>query len=508
MKKNIWDILLIKHHMIAAMLLWSVAAFSQTAEDTVYVFLADQPNAVNFLPAPPDSSNAVFIDDLVQFQWGKSVRNTPRGRQASDESLRTPDAMRSVMAQALDIPAINAETTPAIDRLLVKIFNTANDGPRAPKERYMRTRPFVQMNDALWAKYDDDFLRTNGSYPSGHTAFGWATALVFAEMWPELQDTILRRGFQFGENRLIVGAHYQSDVTAGFLCAAASVARAHTNPELEKDILSARAEYARLKGLPENYDPVTAADVPYGERIVNDPVDTTSYRYITDLTQYWSAKSQRQTDRGKLAAKEAEYSVEMMCQVFGEAANTTISVEKTPAIFALLDTVLVKASDTADRLKPIRFRKRPFVQLGEPSFVPGDEEKERGKSSFPSGHTNLGWSTALVMAEVAPECQDEILRRGYEYGYNRLIVGYHWFTDIEATRQVSAALVARLHADAGIRKMIAAARAEYVEQSTSSVRPVSVPNNSTDERVYTLSGRQTTETTRGIVIKDGQKVIR
>lgn len=64
------------------------------------------------------------------------------------------------------------------------------------------------------------------------------------------------------------------------------------------------------------------------------------------------------------------------------------------------------------------------------------------------------------------------------------------------------------NADAGIRKMIAAARAEYVEQSTSSVRPVSVPNNSTDERVYTLSGRQTTETTRGIVIKDGQKVIR
>lgn len=133
---------------------------------------------------------------------------------------------------------------------------------------------------------------------------------------------------------------------------------------LQKENEQLRAEYARLKGLPENYDPVTAADVPYGERIVNDPVDTTSYRYITDLTQYWSAKSQRQTDRGKRAAKEAE-------------------------------------------------------------------------------------------------C-----------------------------------------------KMIAAARAEYVEQSTSSVRPVSVPNNSTDERVYTLSGRQTTETTRGIVIKDGQKVIR
>lgn len=56
------------------------------------------------------------------------------------------------------------------------------------------------MNEDTWGKYDSDFLRTNGSYPSGHTAFGWATALAFAEMWPELQDTILRRGVQFGEN--------------------------------------------------------------------------------------------------------------------------------------------------------------------------------------------------------------------------------------------------------------------------------------------------------------------
>jgi outer membrane protein TolC len=78
----------------------------------------------------------------------------------------------------------------------------------------MRTRPFVQMNDPVWAQYDTDLLRLNGSYPSGHTAFGWFTALAFAEMCPEEQDNILRRGFMFGENRVIVGAHYQSDVTA------------------------------------------------------------------------------------------------------------------------------------------------------------------------------------------------------------------------------------------------------------------------------------------------------
>lgn len=203
---------------------------------------------------------------------------------------------------------------------------------------------------------------------------------------------------------------------------------------------------------------------------------------------------------------EAEYSTAMVAKVFGEAMDIKITQEQTPAIWALLDTVLKKSSETVDRLKEIRFRKRPFVQLNEPSFVPGDEEKERGKSSFPSGHTSLGWSEALVMAEVAPEKQDTILRRGYEYGENRMIVGYHWFTDIEATRQLASAFIANMHAGEGFREMIRRAREEYLQQP-SKVQAVR-SQDSTTGRTYSLSGAQVPETTRGIVICDGHKMVR
>ena len=137
----------------------------------------------------------------------------------------------------------------------------------------------------------------------------------------------------------------------------------------------------------------------------------------------------------------------------------------------------------------------------------GDEEKERGKSSFPSGHTNLGWSVALVMAEVVPEHQNEILRRGYEYGHNRLIVGYHWYTDIEASRQLAAAVVARLHADPAFLDMIAAARAEY-KSVTGIVAPQNSVRQSSTAQVYRLDGTPATAETRGIVIEEGQKIIR
>ena len=256
-----------------------------------------------------------------------------------------------------------------------------------------------------------------------------------------------------------------------------------------------------------DYDPAADADVPHGERFLNNPVDTASARFMADIALYWNNKPLRSTERGDTASVEAEYSVAMMQKVMGEAIGITISDEKTPAITRLLSHVLDKASETADRLKPIRFRKRPFVQLGEPSAVAGDEEKERGKSSFPSGHTNLGWTEALVMAEVAPDHQDEILRRGYEYGHNRLIVGYHWHTDIEATRMLASALVARLHADPAFREMLAAARAEYVSITTG-IAPESRVAKPSAIRTYRIDGIPATSDTHGIVIENQQKMVK
>ena len=481
---------------------------AQTSNDTIYVAPNLLPNAVYFLPAPPDSSNAAFLDDIAQWQWSKMMASTERGARASHESRLGPNAMASVMAQVLELDTISAEQTPAIFRLLTKSFVTGNSSTIVPKQKYKRKHPFEVMNETPWGEYDDmESMLDDGAFPSGHTASGWTTALAFAEMWPMLQDTILRRGFEYGENRIIVNAHWQSDVTAGYLCAAAAIARAHCEPEFEQDIRAARTEYARLKGLPESYDPVAEADVPHGERFLNNPVDTASARFMADIQLYWNNKPLRSTERGDTASVEAEYSVAMMQKVMGEAIGITLSDEQTPAITRLMSHVLDKASETADRLKPIRFRKRPFVQLGEPSAVAGDEEKERGKSSFPSGHTNLGWSEALVMAEVAPEHQDEILRRGYGYGHNRLIVGYHWSTDIQASRQLASALVARLHADPAFLDMIAAARAEYTSITTG-IAPESRVSKSSSARAYRLDGTPATDDTRGIVIENQQKIVR
>ena len=492
----------------AILIICSTSINAQDAQYTEYLQDDEYPNALRFMPLPPTVDSVRYVDDLIQWEWGKTQRDTPRGKQASREELWTPDIMRIVIAEALSIDTISDTTTPALARLLQRAYNTGNACVNEQKEQYFRIRPFMQMGEDTWGDYDSDFLRTNSSFPSGHTAFGWFTAMVFAEMFPQLQDTIMRRGFQFGENRVISGAHYQSDVYTGYLSAAASYARAHANPELKEDILAARAEYLKLKGYPADYDVMDGVDIPHGENILNMPVTTDSYRFVGDLMRYWQARKLRNTERGKQAKRDAVYSIENIEGTLGDVMEMEISETATPAIHALMDYVLEKSSNTADHMKPLRFRTRPFVQLGDNTLFPEDEEKEKGKSSYPSGHTCLGWSEALTLIEVAPELQDTILHRGFQFGESRQIAGYHWASDIEAGRLLASTLMSYLHNDATFLDLMEKARAEY-QSATLGVAPVPARKENQADGTYSLNGYRLPgkPNGKGLYISNGSKYL-
>jgi acid phosphatase (class A) len=84
----------------------------------------------------------------------------------------------------------------------------------------------------------------------------------------------------------------------------------------------------------------------------------------------------------------------------------------------------------------------------------------RAQSSYPSGHSTLGYAWALALAELAPQRADAILLRGREYGDSRVICGVHFPSDVDAGRVLAAGVVARLHADADFRRALDAARRE------------------------------------------------
>jgi len=428
---------------------------SSSSTQNLYVERENQPDGGIFLPAPPDTSSVAYIDDFMQWQWGKTVRPTERGERASDESASSTTEMARIYSEALGFKISRSET-PAIYNLMSRSYHTAEQASKNPKAKYMRIRPVIQYNERPTGKSDRlESLRTSGSYPSGHTTRGMATALVLAEMVPEYQDTILRRGFEYGESRIIVSAHYQSDVNAGYMCAAACVASMHSNPEFAADMEAARAEYYEKSGRKPN----TVIDYPDGRRILSQPVDTASYRYYGDMAQYLAAKGERSGKRGDQAKADADCSLDAALAAFSEPLGIKMDPKSTPALTALLyDTRNALQRNALDLGNTAKFRKRPYVQVGDKPFAGATDA---ATSSYPSAESEMGWGMALILTEIAPERANEILTLGYRMGESGIITGQHWATDIVAARIMASGMVARLHTDAAFNKLLRDAKKEY-----------------------------------------------
>ncbi len=435
---------------------WCYPQFPQRGYSVnLYIERENQPDGGIFLPAPPDTCDVEYFDDFVQWQWGKTVRYTERGERASIESQSSTTVMARIFSEALGF-RISRSETPAIYNLMSRSYHTAEQTSKNPKEKYMRIRPVIRFNEIPTGQADNlESLRTSGSYPSGHTTRGMATALVLAEMAPEYQDTILRRGYEYGESRVIVAAHYQSDVTAGYMCASAIVAAMHSVPDFRADMEAARAEYYEKSGR----KPSSANIMPDGRRILSQPVDTASYRYYGDVAQYMDAKSKRAAGRGEQAKADADCSLDAILKAFSEPLGVRIDSKTAPNLTELIkETRNALQANAADLAASAQFRKRPYVQLGE---VPFAGEYDSKNSSYPSVESEISWGVGLVLTEIAPGRANDILTLGFRMGESGIITGQHWATDIIAARIMAAAVLAHMNSDEAFKKLLDEARKEY-----------------------------------------------
>lgn len=230
--------------MIAALCVMTSAMYAQNNKVEPYVAVDEMPDGVRFLPAPPSVDSPLFFTDWSLYQWGKTVRNTPRGREAFRDAAYETDSILAIFAPAFGL-MVTPTNTPEIYQLVSRALKTTGDPVQKPKKHYQRIRPYVQFNESSLVPKDEEDLRHSGSYPSGHTNRGWALALLLAEISPERQDTIFSRGYQYGQSRVIAGFHYQSDVDAGRVLASAAIARLHADTAFLNQMEKAKKEYAR-----------------------------------------------------------------------------------------------------------------------------------------------------------------------------------------------------------------------------------------------------------------------
>ena len=218
-------------------------AFWQGFRDHPHGYLTadNAPNAANFLPPPPAEGSPREQADIVAYRALRSLEGGERWAIArADNEIETPGAPRAFDC-ALGFK-FEPEKTPTLTMLLGRMLGDLETIQTPAKRGWFRKRPFV-VEPLPTCIAPETWLAASGSYPSGHSALGWAWALVLAEMAPDRADPILRRGLAYGESRAVCGVHYVSDVEAGRIVGAAMVARLKADPGFQADFARAKEEF-------------------------------------------------------------------------------------------------------------------------------------------------------------------------------------------------------------------------------------------------------------------------
>lgn len=220
------------------------SVFAQNPQ--TYFSKEEMTNLVNCLPAPPDSGSLEFANDILRYMWGKTMRqDAERAAEIEHDAIWNLDTLAVIFSVPFGLE-ISQEKTPEIYKAFTQGVGTIELVRIIPKAYYNRKRPYVMYNEHMLTTWEEDELRNEGSYPSGHTIRGWAAALVLAEINPAATAELFARAWRYGENRVITGAHWQSDVDVSRPAASIGYVQLQSSPAYREQMDRARAEFVYL----------------------------------------------------------------------------------------------------------------------------------------------------------------------------------------------------------------------------------------------------------------------
>lgn len=229
------------------LLVFSIFAgiFSARAQEP-YFTIDELPDLVKCLPAPPDTTSLDFAHDVMRYMWGKEMRaDAQRAAIAERDAIWNLDTLAAIFSEPFRLK-IDKEATPEIYKAFISGVRTIELIRIRPKAHFMRKRPFDRFHEHMYTAWEEDELRGEGSYPSGHTIRGWAAALILAQINPSVANELYARGWEYGESRVIVGAHWQSDVDASRPAASIGFSLLQSSPAYREQMEKAHKELVSI----------------------------------------------------------------------------------------------------------------------------------------------------------------------------------------------------------------------------------------------------------------------
>jgi len=198
-------------------------------------------NLLTLLAPPPANDSATTkaeLDALFTLQNSRSKTQSDRGVADDKEEVWR-------FADVIGNPDFTPAKLPVFTAFFDRVVATEPAVVDPAKDTFKRPRPHMadsRINPLVKKK-------SSGSYPSGHTTIGTVMGIVLSNMIPEKRVALMARAWEFGNNRLVVGIHYASDIEAGRLSGYAIAAVLATHADYNKEFEAAKAELRGVLGL-------------------------------------------------------------------------------------------------------------------------------------------------------------------------------------------------------------------------------------------------------------------
>jgi acid phosphatase (class A) len=154
---------------------------------------------------------------------------------------------------------------------------------------------------------------------------------------------------------------------------------------------------------------------------------------------------------------ESELDMSAFQPVFGP----WFTAENLPEMHKLFKQVHTESKTISDSAK--KHFNRPRPHKADSRINPTLDKDKEDEPSYPSGHATRGILYALILCEIAPEKKEALLERGREIGWDRVIAGVHYPSDVAAGRTLGQAIMQSLLTDPIFRERLEKVKLEFEE---------------------------------------------
>lgn len=199
---------------------------------------ADELRPERVLPAPPADGSPAAAEELAELHRIQVTRTPERFAQAKVDDA---DATENIQAfVGVMGPGFRLERLPATAAFFRDLRSEDSAAAKRAKAYFARTRPWAA--DATISGCDHGKDAAKSSYPSGHATMAFAHAAALAELAPAHATAVMTRAADYAESRLVCGAHYRRDITAGEVLGSLVFVKLMEKPAFRAEFDAAKAE--------------------------------------------------------------------------------------------------------------------------------------------------------------------------------------------------------------------------------------------------------------------------